>query len=228
MGRAIEQVALERGHTITARIDRDDAAEFDSSAFKSSDVAIEFTMPDTALDNISKALKRGVSVVCGTTGWLDKFDEACELCRQQKLAFIYASNFSPGVNIFFHINRQLAGIMKHYPDYRVSVEEIHHVHKKDAPSGTAITIAEDILKEIPLKKWSLTDAPDSLHITAVRKDETPGTHVVEYENDIDVVHIRHEAKNRKGFALGAVLAAEFIEGKTGVFTMNDVLKLNEL
>jgi 4-hydroxy-tetrahydrodipicolinate reductase len=225
MGKTIERFALQRGHSITVRIDKDNTDDIYSDAFKSSDTAIEFSVPETAFYNVSTALNLGVPVVCGTTGWLDRLDEAKQLCEKQKLAFIYSSNFSLGVNIFFYINRRLAEVMKKYPEYSVSIEEIHHTHKKDAPSGTAVTLAEDILNHINLAKWSLDREENSLHISAVREGEVPGTHSVMYENNIDLITIRHEAKSRDGFALGAVIAAEFALGKQGFYTMKEVLGL---
>jgi 4-hydroxy-tetrahydrodipicolinate reductase len=225
MGKTIERFALRRGHSITVRIDKDNTEDIYSDAFKSSDIAIEFSMPETAYNNVSTALNLGVPVVCGTTGWLDKLEQIKQLSEKQKLSFIYSSNFSLGVNIFFHINRKLAEVMKNYPEYAVSIEEIHHIHKKDAPSGTAVTLAEDVLNSVNLKKWSLENEENSLHITAIREGEVPGTHTVEYENDIDSITIRHEAKSRDGFALGAVIAAEFAYGKQGFYTMKEVLGL---
>jgi 4-hydroxy-tetrahydrodipicolinate reductase len=225
MGRTIERFAEQRGHSITVRIDKDNTDDIYTETFRSSDIAIEFSVPDTAFHNVATALNLGVAVVCGTTGWLDKLDEVKRLCEQQELAFIYSSNYSLGVNIFFHINKKLAEVMKSYPEYSVSIEERHHIHKKDAPSGTAVTLAEDILSEIEFEKWSLDKDANSLHITAVREGEVPGTHTVAYENDIDRLTIRHEAKNRDGFALGAVIAAEFAFGKQGFYTMKEVLGL---
>jgi 4-hydroxy-tetrahydrodipicolinate reductase len=225
MGKTIERFALKRGHSITVKIDKDNTDDIYSEAFKTSDIAIEFSMPETAFHNVSTALNLGVPVVCGTTGWLDNLDEMKQLCEKQGLAFIYSSNFSLGVNIFFHINRKLAEMMKNYPEYSVSIEEIHHIHKKDAPSGTAVALAEDILSQISIKKWSLEKEPCSLHISAIREGEVPGTHSVLYENDIDMITIRHEAKNRDGLALGAVIAAEFSQGKQGFYTMKEVLGL---
>jgi 4-hydroxy-tetrahydrodipicolinate reductase len=225
MGKTIERFALQRGHSITVRIDKDNTDDIYSDAFKSSDTAIEFSVPETAFHNVSTALNLGVPVICGTTGWLDKLDEVRQLCERQKLAFIYSSNFSLGVNIFFYINRKLAEVMKKYPEYSVSIEEIHHIHKKDAPSGTAVTLAEDILNQINLGKWSLDKKENGLHVSAVREGEVPGTHSVMYGNDIDLITIRHEAKNRDGFALGAVVAAEFAQGKQGFYTMKEVLGL---
>ncbi|MDR1887478.1 MAG: 4-hydroxy-tetrahydrodipicolinate reductase [Prevotellaceae bacterium] len=223
MGKTIERFAVRRGHSITVRIDKDNTDDLYSDLFKSSDIAIEFSGPETAFHNVSAALNSGVPVVCGATGWLDRLEEAKQLCEKQKLAFIYSSNFSLGVNIFFHVNRKLAEVMKNYPDYNVSIEEIHHVHKKDAPSGTAVTLAEDVLNQINLEKWSLEKEANSLHISAVREGEVYGIHSVLYENDIDLITIRHEAKSRDGFALGAVIAAEFAAGKQGFFTMREVL-----
>ncbi|MDR1170246.1 MAG: 4-hydroxy-tetrahydrodipicolinate reductase [Prevotellaceae bacterium] len=225
MGKAIERLALSRGHSITAKIDQDNTEDIYSDIFKSSDIAIEFSTPDTAFHNVSTALNLGVPVVCGTTGWLDKLEQAKRLCEIQKITFIYSSNFSLGVNIFFHINKKLAEVMKNYPEYSASIEEIHHIHKKDAPSGTAVTLAEDILAQSGLAKWSLEKEENSLHITALREGEVPGTHSVTYESGIDSITLRHEAKSRDGFALGAVIAAEFAIGKYGFYTMEDVLGL---
>jgi 4-hydroxy-tetrahydrodipicolinate reductase len=225
MGKTIERFALQRGHSITIRIDKDNTDDIYSDAFKTSDIAIEFSVPETAFHNVSTALSLGVPVVCGTTGWLDKLDEIKQLCKKQKLAFIYSSNYSLGVNIFFYVNKKLAEVMKKYPEYAVSIEEIHHIHKKDAPSGTAVTLAEDILDQINLEKWSLSNEANSLHISAIREGEVPGTHSVMYENGIDAITIRHEAKSRDGFALGAVIAAEFTQGKQGFYTMKEVLGL---
>jgi 4-hydroxy-tetrahydrodipicolinate reductase len=225
MGKTIEHFALQRGHSVTVRIDKDNTDEIYSDEFRSSDIAIEFSVPEMAFANVSTALNLGVPVVCGTTGWLDKIKDVMLLCEEQKLAFIYSSNFSLGVNIFFYINRKLAEVMKNYPEYDISIEEIHHIHKKDAPSGTAVTLAEDILDQINLERWSLAKEKNSLHISAVREGEIPGTHSVIYENRIDSITIRHEAKNRDGFALGAIIAAEFAQGKQGFYTMKEVLGL---
>jgi 4-hydroxy-tetrahydrodipicolinate reductase len=225
MGRTIERFAIQRGHSITVRIDKDNTDDIYSELFKSSDIAIEFSVPETAFSNVATALNLGVPVVCGTTGWLDKLDEVKQLCESRKLAFIYSSNYSLGVNIFFYVNRKLAEVMKQYPEYAVSIEEIHHIHKKDAPSGTAVTLAEYILRQSNLAKWSLDNEVNSLHISAIRKGEVPGTHSVMYENDIDAITIRHEAKSRDGFAMGAVVAAEFAQGKQGFYTMKEVLGL---
>ncbi|MDR1594865.1 MAG: 4-hydroxy-tetrahydrodipicolinate reductase [Prevotellaceae bacterium] len=225
MGKTIESFALQRGHSVTVRIDKDNTNDIYSDEFRTSDIAIEFSVPETAFGNVTTALNLGVPVVCGTTGWFDKLDEVKKLCEKQKLAFIYSSNYSLGVNIFFYINRKLAEVMKNYPEYGVSIEEIHHIHKKDAPSGTAVTLAEDILNQVNLEKWSLEREENSLHISAVREGEVPGTHTVAYESSIDSITIRHEAKSRDGFALGAVVAAEFALGKQGFYTMKEVLGL---
>lgn len=225
MGRTIERLALGRGHEITARIDLDNAAEIYSEAFRSSDVAIEFTSPATAFQNVANALNLGVSVVCGTTGWTERLAELKKLNAEKGGGFIYSSNYSLGVNIFFYLNRKLAAVMKNYPDYIPALEEVHHVHKKDAPSGTALTLAEDILSNSALKTWSLSKEEGALHIEAIRRGEVPGIHTVRYENEIDTVEITHSAKSREGFALGAVIAAEYIAGKKGFFTMQEVLGL---
>ena len=204
MGHAIEEAALSRGHEIVCRIDKDNQEDFDSVSFKSADVAIEFTAPSVAVDNYRRAFAAGVPVVSGTTGWLEHLPEIREACEKGQ-TFFYASNFSLGVNIFFAVNKYLAGIMNHFPQYSVEIEEIHHIHKLDHPSGTAITLAEDII-----------------HITARREGEIPGTHTVAYDSAVDTIRITHEAKNRKGFALGAVVAAEFTVGKKGFLTMQDL------
>jgi 4-hydroxy-tetrahydrodipicolinate reductase len=226
MGMAIEEIALERGHEIVLKIHIDNLEDFTEANVKQADVAIEFTHPHSAFDNIQKCLEWGVPVVCGTTGWLDKYEEAKQLCQQHKGALLVASNFSIGVNIFFELNKKLAELMAPHGNYDVSLEEIHHTQKKDAPSGTAITLAEQILERISRKKkWvnHLSDNPDELEITSERVDPAPGTHKIKYTSSIDDIEITHTAHNRKGFAAGAVLAAEFIAGKHGVFTMQQVL-----
>jgi len=216
MGREIEKAALERGHEIVSIIDIDNPEDFDSPAFlRSTDVAIEFTRPESAYANYRKCFERHIPVVAGTTGWLKHLDEIEKICREQSQTFFYASNYSLGVNLFFALNRQLAKMMNRFPEYDVRMEEIHHIHKLDAPSGTAITLAEDIVKHIDRTNR------DTLPIESKREGEVPGIHEVVYESDADMIRIRHEAKNRKGLALGAVLAAEFIYGKAGFFTMDD-------
>ncbi|MDR2425077.1 MAG: 4-hydroxy-tetrahydrodipicolinate reductase [Prevotellaceae bacterium] len=225
MGRTIERLALERGHSITVRIDVNNTADIRSAEFKSSDVAIEFTSPETAFKNVATALELGVSVVCGTTGWTDGIEEIKRLNAEKQQGFIYSSNFSLGVNIFFHINRKLAEIMNRYPDYCPAIEEVHHIHKKDAPSGTALTLAEDIISRSAFKKWSIDNEEGALPINAIRRGEVPGIHSVRYENEVDTIEITHNAKSRDGFALGAVIAAEYLAGKKGFFTMKEVLGL---
>jgi len=229
MGRTIEQIAIERGHTIVSAIDINNTDEFRSEAFRSADVAIEFSTPHVAFDNYQQCFAANIPVVSGTTGWTHRFDEIINQCKAEEKTFFYASNFSVGVNIFFAINSHLAKLMNSFPAYDVDLKEIHHIHKLDAPSGTAITLAENILKEIDRKSaWHLAQkdescSPDELNILALREDEVPGTHEVKYESDIDSITIRHEAKSRTGFALGAVLAAEFTAGKKGIFGMKDLL-----
>ncbi|HCO67387.1 MAG TPA: 4-hydroxy-tetrahydrodipicolinate reductase [Dysgonomonas sp.] len=227
MGKEIEQIAIRRGHTIVSIIDENNISDFDSPEFKSADAAIEFTIPASAMNNYKKAFEAGVAVVAGTTGWLDHLEEIKEICRKDKQTFFYASNYSIGVNIFFAINKYLAKIMNNYPDYSVKMEEIHHIHKLDAPSGTAITLAEGIIDNLNNKKaWHLNSQPDEtdIEIRSIREGEVPGIHEVIYESVADIISIKHDAKNRKGFALGAVLAAEFIHGKKGFYTMDDMFK----
>jgi len=227
LGHEIEKAAIERGHSIELIIDKDNADELDSEHLESVDVAIEFTTPGTAVTNISTCLKSGIPVVSGTTGWLEQWDEMVRLCNEKGGALFYASNYSIGVNILFAVNTQLAEIMNDFPQYRVSVEEIHHVHKLDAPSGTAISLAEQIIEKSPAKKnWSLdTENPDTIRIDAKREGEVNGFHKILYDSEVDTIEISHNAKSRKGFANGAVMAAEFLAGKSGVFGMKDMLKL---
>ncbi len=225
MGKAIEQIARERGHEIVSIIDINNSQDFASEAFRSADVAIEFTSPSTAYGNYLKCFEAGVPVVSGTTGWLDKMPEIKRLCAEEGKTFFYASNFSIGVNIFFAVNKYLAKIMNHFPSYDVRMTEVHHVHKLDAPSGTAITLAEGILENIDRKeRWTLNTAeqPTDLPIQAIREGEVPGIHEIVYESDADKISIKHDAKSRAGFALGAVLAAEFTAGKKGFLGMNDL------
>lgn len=227
MGKEIEKIARERGHEIVCTIDMNEETKFDSPEFRSADVAIEFTSPESALNNYRKAFAADVPVVSGTTGWLENLDEIKQACEKDGKTFFYASNFSLGVNIFFALNKYLAQIMNQFPDYDVRMEETHHIHKLDAPSGTAITLAEDILANIGRKeKWSLneTESANELEIKAFREGEVPGLHTVIYESEADTIRITHDAKSRKGFALGAVLAAEFTKGKKGFLGMNDMLK----
>jgi 4-hydroxy-tetrahydrodipicolinate reductase len=227
MGKTIEQIALNRGHQIVSIVDINNPEEFQSANFKSADVAIEFTTPATAFDNYMKSFAAGVPVVSGTTGWLDRIGEIKEKCEKEGKTFFYASNFSIGVNIFFALNKYLAKIMNNFPSYTISMTETHHIHKLDAPSGTAITLAEGIIENVDRKdRWTLETAeqPTDLPIHAIREGEVPGIHEVTYESDVDYISIRHDAKSRAGFALGAVVAAEFTAGKKGFLGMDDMLK----
>lgn len=226
MGKTIEQIALNRGHQIVSIVDITNPEEIRSDKFKSADVAIEFTTPATAFDNYMKSFEAGVPVVSGTTGWLDRIGEIKEKCANEGKTFFYASNFSIGVNIFFALNKHLARIMNNFPGYDVKMTETHHIHKLDAPSGTAITLAEGILENIDRKdRWMLETAekPTDLPIHAIREGEVPGIHEVTYESDVDTISIKHDAKSRAGFALGAVIAAEFTAGKKGFLGMDDML-----
>jgi len=224
MGKAIEKIALDRGHEIVIK----DSGEtpYDIST---ADVAIDFSIPSVAFANISNCLNNNVPVVSGTTGWLDKYDDAIELCKKNKGAFIYASNFSLGVNIFFELNNYLAKMMNALEDYNVTIEEIHHTKKLDAPSGTAITLAEGIIDNSSKKEWELDGKPTNeiIPITAVRTPEVPGTHTITYNSEIDTIDIKHTAHNRQGFALGAVIAAEWLVGKEGIYSMKDVLNIGK-
>lgn len=224
MGKIIERVALERGHQVTARIDIDNQEEFDNAE---GDVAIEFSHPEAAFANISKCLKRRLPVVCGTTGWLSRRSEVEALCKQMDGTFFYASNYSLGVNLFFKLNEHLATLMNKFPDYDVTMDEIHHTEKRDAPSGTAITLAEGVMKHISRKKeWvnEKTEKADQLPIYSFRIDQVPGTHTVKYQSAIDDIEIRHTAHSREGFGKGAVMVAEWIRDKKGALTMDDFLK----
>jgi dihydrodipicolinate reductase len=226
MGREIEKIALERGNEIVSIIDINNQQDFDSQAFLSADVAIEFTQPQTAFGNYKKCFERNMPVVAGTTGWLQRMDEVKKACEENGQTFFYASNYSIGVNIFFAVNKYLAKIMNQFPLYEVSMEEIHHIHKLDSPSGTGITLAEGILENIDRKivwKEAQEGNENELLIHSRREGEVPGTHSVKYESEMDIIRIEHEAKSRKGFALGAVLAAEFTKGRRGFLTMNDML-----
>ena len=226
MGKAIEEIALAKGHEIVLRVSIDNLEDNTAENIRKADVAIEFTGPESAFDNILLCLQAGVPVVSGSTGWLEKYEELKQLCLAEGKTFLYASNFSIGVNIFFEVNKRLAELMAPHAEYDVSLMEIHHTQKKDAPSGTAITLAEEILERIPRKKdWvnHASDNPDSLSILSERTDPAPGTHNITYRSTVDTIEITHTAHNRKGFASGAVLAAEFIHDKKGVFSMKDVL-----
>ena len=225
MGKTIEQIARNRGHEIVSIIDVNNPGDFESEAFKQAEVAIEFTTPATAFDNYMKCFAAGVPVVSGTTGWLSRLDEVKRMCAEEGKTFFYASNFSIGVNIFFALNKYLAKIMNNFPSYDVRMTEVHHIHKLDAPSGTAITLAEGVLENLDRKeRWTLETAekPTDLPIHAIREGEVPGIHEIIYESDADTISIKHDAKSRAGFALGAVLAAEFTAGKKGFLGMNDL------
>ncbi len=226
MGHAIEEIALQRGHEVVLRINDQNLNELTKDNIQKADVAIEFTNPHSAIENILFCLDNNVAIVCGTTGWLNELAKVKEKCKESHGAFLYASNFSVGVNIFFELNKKLATLLKPHPAYDVTIEEIHHTQKKDAPSGTAITLAEQIIEKAGKKNnWVNNETKDknSLTITSKRMDEVPGTHSVKYFSPIDDIEIIHTAHNRKGFAEGAVLAAEFIQGKKGIFSMKDVL-----
>ena len=222
MGKTIEQIAISRGHHIVLKIDKH-IKDYDITKV---DVAIDFSVPNAAVKNLSKALNNNIPVISGTTGWLNDYDDIIRLCEERDGAFIYASNFSIGVNIFFELNKHLAKMMSQLEAYKLNLEEIHHTQKLDAPSGTAITLAEGIIENSNYKKWSL-DKSDSetIPITAKRIEDVPGTHSIVYDSTVDSIEIKHVAKNREGFALGAVIAAEWIIGKTGIFTMKDVLNI---
>ncbi|TXH53089.1 MAG: 4-hydroxy-tetrahydrodipicolinate reductase [Bacteroidia bacterium] len=228
MGKAIEAIALERGHQIVLKIDENNIADFNQENLSKADVAIEFTGPHSAFENVQKLIQLGVPTVSGSTGWLEKFNIITDLNEAQKGSFLYASNFSVGVNLFFELNKKLASLMHPYHAYKVSLEEIHHTQKLDAPSGTAITLAEQVMASYPeFNKWVCDTAPqeNELLITSKRIDPAPGTHTITYASEIDDISITHTAHNRKGFATGAVLAAEYIHDKKGIFTMKDVLGL---
>jgi len=228
MGKAIEGIAIERGHEIVLRIDAENTEALNNDNLQQADVAIEFTNPDSAINNITQCFDAGIPVVCGTTGWLEHWEKIKSDCDNKNATLLYASNFSIGVNLFFELNKKLAQLMQNRPEYNCSIEEIHHTAKKDAPSGTAITIAENIIASNPNKKnWVLGETADinSLSITSKRIDPAPGTHIVSYNSVIDSIEIKHTAHNRIGFATGAVLAAEFLLGKKGVYGMGDVLEV---
>jgi 4-hydroxy-tetrahydrodipicolinate reductase len=231
MGQVIERIALERGHEIVLKKDENNTFDGLSNA----DVAIDFSVPTAAVSNISNCFQANVPVISGTTGWLEKYDEVAALCNEKNGAFISSSNFSLGVNIFFEVNEYLAKIMSKFDSYKVSMEEIHHTQKLDAPSGTAISLAKGVIENSSYTNWTLekpeADNPSDselakqIHIEAKRIGTVPGTHTVTYNSSVDAIEIKHTAHNREGFALGAVIAAEWIVGKQGIFTMKDVLEL---
>jgi 4-hydroxy-tetrahydrodipicolinate reductase len=228
MGKAIEEIALQRNHEIVLTIDEPNLSDFTKENIAKADVAIEFTGPHSAYDNVKNCLEFGIPTVCGSTGWIEKMEEIKKICTEKNSSFIYSSNYSVGVNIFFEVNKKLAALMAGHKEYEVILEETHHTQKKDAPSGTAITLAGQILEQVKRKKqWvnELSENPDDLEIISQRIDPAAGTHSVKYSSATDDIEIIHTANNRKGFALGAVMAAEFIKDKKGFFTMKDVLNL---
>jgi 4-hydroxy-tetrahydrodipicolinate reductase len=228
MGKMIESIAIQRKHQISWIIDVNNWDDIHKISPQNTDIAIEFTTPDSAIKNLTTLISNKVSVVSGTTGWKDKLDSIYELAKQNKIGFLWTSNFSIGMNLFFKLNQYLAQLMKGQTDYSAAITEIHHIHKKDAPSGTAITLAEDIGKINPsLKGWTLAPSAESskITITAIREGEVPGTHIIKYDSSVDTIEISHAAKGREGLAQGAIIAAEFLYGKVGIYTMNDVLSL---
>ncbi|MEL6536416.1 MAG: 4-hydroxy-tetrahydrodipicolinate reductase [Bacteroidota bacterium] len=228
MGQAIEALAVERGHTIVARISDENPEEINQLSSLGAEVAIEFTQPTAAVTNLKACFQQGVPVVSGTTGWLDQWDEVAEACQTHQGTFLYASNFSIGVNLFFKLNSYLARLMNPQSQYDMAIEEVHHTGKKDAPSGTAITLAKGILAEVDRKSgWAHPPVSDpaSISITDIRQDPAPGTHTITYSSEIDTITIEHEAHSRQGFAMGALLSAEWLPGQSGIQTMDDFLKL---
>lgn len=226
MGHEIETIALKRGHVISLIIDQYNPDDLSEENLSGVDVAIEFSSPDAAFNNITKCLEEVVPVVSGTTGWLENYEKVIDLCRKNKSSFIHSSNFSIGVNLLFRLNTELARLMDHYADYSVFIDEIHHTKKLDAPSGTAISLADGIIEHHNgYKKWRPVDdnEPESVPVRSLREGEVPGIHIVTWDSEIDTISLKHEAKNRKGFALGALVAAEFIHTREGIFTMKDVM-----
>ncbi len=224
MGKEIEKIAIKRGHTVVLKITYGEEKKDLSNV----DVALDFTYPSAAFDNVKYCLENNTPIVSGTTGWLEEYEEISEICKLHNGTFLHASNFSLGVHLFFELNKYLAKLMADYSQmYEPNITEIHHVKKMDAPSGTAIALTEPILENFKLNRWYLDilRKEEGLPIIAKRIENTPGTHIVEYESDVDIIEIKHTAKNRKGFALGAIMAAEFIHNKKGIFTMKDVLSL---
>lgn len=220
MGKVIERIALERGHEIVLKKDQDNTFE----GLLNADVAIDFSVPDSAVINISECLNNGIPVISGTTGWLSDYPKMVALCEDKNGSFIYGSNFSLGVNVFFELNEYLAKMMANLKQYNVSMEEIHHIQKLDAPSGTAITLAEGVIRNTDYSNWTLeTPNSNEIHIEAKRIENVPGTHSIFYDSEVDQIEIKHTAHSREGFALGAVVAAEWLVDKKGVFTMKDVL-----
>lgn len=226
MGKEIEQIALSRGHVVVLKVDKDNAETYSVEELSKADVAIEFSIPESAVGNIYKCFEANVPVVVGTTGWLNKLNQVQAKCVDNNQALFYASNYSIGVNLFFKLNEYLAKLMNAYPEYNVAMEEIHHVHKLDSPSGTAISLAQQVIEGVKAKeKWvnEPTENKNELGIISKRIDEVPGTHTITYSSDVDEISITHIAHNRKGFALGAVIAAEWLAGKKGIYGMNDLM-----
>lgn len=222
MGKVIERIALERGHEIVLQKSSTNSFE----GLEKADVAIDFSVPDSAVCNISECFATNIPIVCGTTGWLEHYDAMVALCKEKNGSFIYGSNFSLGVNIFFELNTYLAKMMANLKQYRVSMEEIHHTQKLDAPSGTAISLANGIIENTDYQEWTMETASDKqIFIEAKRIENIPGTHSIFYDSEVDQIEIKHTAHNREGFALGSVIAAEWLVGKKGIFTMKDVLSL---
>ncbi len=228
MGKEIEKIAISRGHEVNLIIDINNPQDLTIENLQKCDVAIEFTIPESAVKNYNLCFEAGIPIVSGTTGWLAKREEVENKCRELNGTFFYASNFSLGVNLFFELNRKLAELMANWPEYQVEMTEVHHIHKLDAPSGTAISLAEDIIQKIPGKtNWVNDKTPleNEINIKSERRGEVPGIHTIKYESDIDFIEITHSAKSRKGLALGAVLAAEYSIGKKGILTMKDLLNI---
>jgi 4-hydroxy-tetrahydrodipicolinate reductase len=228
MGKVIEGIAIDRGHNVNLKIDLNNISDLNNENLQKSDVAIEFTGPHSAYENVMRCLEAGVPVVCGSTGWLNEYEKVVDYCNKKNGSLLYASNFSIGVNIFFELNRQLARMMSGQQEYNVTMSEVHHTQKKDAPSGTAITLAEQIIEHLKTKtSWvnHLSTIPAELSIESIREDPAPGTHRIKYSSQVDDIEIIHTAHSRDGFALGAVMAAEYLQDKKGVFSMKDVLSL---
>jgi 4-hydroxy-tetrahydrodipicolinate reductase len=225
MGKEIEAIALQKNHKIVLKLDKSNASSIRPEDLKKADVAIEFSTPHTVLQNIAMCFDAQLPVVVGTTGWYDSFEEIKKLCTEKNGSLFYATNFSVGVNLFFKLNKYLAHLLNNYEDYEVSMEEIHHIHKLDKPSGTAITLANQVIENLDRKKaWSITEKnEDTLFIKDVREGEVPGTHIIKYHSAIDDIEIMHKAHNRKGFAYGAVIASEFLKGKKGIYSMSDII-----
>ena len=228
MGKEIEKTAIERNHSIELIIDINNMSDLNKENLSKTDVAIDFSTPDSAYNNILTCFSANTPIVSGTTGWLDKFEDITRICREKNQSFFYASNYSIGVYLFSQINKYLAGLMNNFDNYNVEIEEIHHTQKLDAPSGTAISLAKDIISLLERKtNWELDKTSDnnSIKINAIREGNVPGIHTITYDSEVDTIEIRHSAKSRKGLALGAVMAAEFLYNKKGIFSMNNLLKL---